>query len=94
MVMANGPTPKPAPPFEDFPWNKVTRGLFKVCRQAGRKRPACAHVAVHYQGFWFYIDQTDQDSKATLSLLLELSRLELSAKTGTALLLTLPLGGR
>ena len=61
---------------------------------AGKKPPPAAHVAVCYLGYWFYIDERDRDTKATYSLLLELSRLELGAKTGTAPLLTLPLAGR
>ena len=41
-----------------------------------------------------YIDQTDQDTKSTFSLLLELSRLEVLGKPGSAPLLTLPLSGK
>ena len=53
-----------------------------------------AQVAVPYQGYWFYIDRTDQDTKATFSLLMELSRLELIGKTGVGPVLTLPVSGR
>jgi hypothetical protein len=49
-------------------------------------------VAVCYRGYWFYIDERDRDTKATFSLLLELSRLELGAAAGRAPILTLPLG--
>lgn len=77
-----------------FDWQEVMHGLFRVCWAKGPKRPPCAHVAVQYQGYWFYIDETDQDTKTTFSLLMELSRLELTAKTGVGPLLTLPLGGR
>lgn len=69
-------------------------GLFIVCYAEGKHPPACAQVAVQYQGYWFYIDARDRDTKATFALLVELSRLELGAKTGTAPILTLPLGGR
>ena len=51
-------------------------------------------LAVPYKGHWFYIDQTDQDTKSTFSLLLELSRLEVLGKPGSAPLLTLPLSGK
>jgi hypothetical protein len=40
---------------------------------------------------WFYIDATDHDTKATFSLLMELTRLDLQAKPGDRPLLTLPL---
>jgi hypothetical protein len=50
---------------------------------------------VPYKGHWFYIDESDRDSKSTFSLLMELSRLELGVRTGQqAPLLTLPLNGR
>ena len=77
-----------------FDWNQVLAGLFKVCWADGKKPPPFAHVAIQYNGYWFYIDQRDRDTMATFNLLIELSRLELGAKTGTAPILTLPLGGR
>ena len=51
-------------------------------------------MAVCHLGYWYYIDEADQDTKATFSLLLQLSRLELAGKTGQGPMLTLPLGGR
>lgn len=77
-----------------FDWQQVMGGLFRVCWAEGKKPPPCAHVAVRYNGYWFYIDERDRDTKATFALLVELSRLELAAKAGTAPILTLPLGGR
>lgn len=76
-----------------FDWAPVLGGLFKVCHAAGKKPPASAHVAVRYQGFWFYIDERDRDTKATFALLLELSRLQVSPDKGDAgPTLTLPVG--
>lgn len=75
-----------------FDWRPVTEGLFHV-RSVRGERPANAHVAIPYKGHWFYIDERDQDTKATFSLLVELSRLELTGK-GAAPVLTLPVGGR
>ena len=77
-----------------FDWQQVTRGLFRVSSAAGKKPPPCAHVSVCYNGYWFYIDERDRDTKATFALLVELSRLELGAKAGSSPILTLPLGGR
>src|SRR5262245_15489463 len=82
------------PDGQPFDWQQVTRGLFRVCHAEGKKPPCNAHVAVCYKGYWFYIDETDQDTKATFSLLMELSRLELTGKTGVGPVLTLPIGGR
>jgi hypothetical protein len=79
---------------QPFDWQQVTRGLFHVCWAAGKKPPPDAHVAVQYKGYWFYIDERDQDTKATFSLLLEMSRLELQGKDSRGPLLTLPLGGK
>ncbi|CAN5324898.1 hypothetical protein BH10PLA2_BH10PLA2_33200 [soil metagenome] len=77
-----------------FDWDQVLTGLFKVCWADGKNPPPHAHVSVRYNGYWFYIDQRDRDTKATFNLLMELSRLELGAKLGTAPVLTLPIGGR
>jgi hypothetical protein len=76
-----------------FDWRQVTSGLFRVrSAKGGGPRPPTAHVAVPYEGYWFYIDDSDTDTKTTFSLLMELARLELSAKEGTEPLLAIPLG--
>jgi hypothetical protein len=77
-----------------YDWAHVMRGLFSVHWAAGDARPTNAQVAVRYRGHWFYIDVTDQDTKSTFSLLVELSRLELAGKTGPGPVLTLPVSGR
>jgi hypothetical protein len=93
--VASGAAPQTVEPDgRVFDWGQVLAGLFKVCWAAGKRPPPTAHVAVHYLGYWFYIDQRDRDTMATFSLLLELSRLELGAKVGAAPVLTLPLGGK
>jgi hypothetical protein len=93
--MASGVAPQTmGPDGQVFDWDQVLGGLFKVCWADGKRPPACAHVAVRYCGYWFYIDKRDRDTMSTFHLLGELSRLELGAKTGTGPILTLPLGGR
>jgi hypothetical protein len=77
-----------------FDWQRVMAGFFRVRSSAGTERPSGAHVAIQYKGYWFYIDETDLETKATFTLLMELARLNLSDKVGTKPLLTLPLGGR
>jgi hypothetical protein len=76
-----------------FEWAQVMRGLFRVQWAKANERPANAHVAVEHKGYWFYIDERDQDTKTTFSLLMEMARLELTGK-GSEPLLTIPLGGR
>src|SRR5262249_1942970 len=82
------------PSGEPFDWLLLMKGLFRVHSVKASDPPPNAHVAVPYKGHWFYIDQTDQDTKSTFSLLLELSRLELVGKAGTGPVLTLPLSGK
>jgi hypothetical protein len=79
---------------QPYDWARVMQGLFRVRSAKGEERPPGAQVAVQYRGAWFYIDETDQDTKATFSLLIELSRLELAGKAGPGPVLTLPLSGR
>ncbi len=79
---------------QPFDWQLVMSGLFRAYSAKADKRPPNAHVAVQYKGYWFYIDETDQDTKSTFSLLMELSRLELAGKAGSGPLFTLPLSGR
>lgn len=75
-----------------FDWGQTTSGLFTVHHQAGGERPPSARVAIPYRGYWFYIDEADQATKATFSLLVEMSRLELNVKSGPGPVLTLPVG--
>ena len=79
---------------QPFDWSVLMSDLFRVRSVKSDDPPPNAHVAVPYKGHWFYIDQADQDSKSTFSLLLELSRLELTGKAGSAPLFTLPLSGK
>ncbi|MFO0841824.1 MAG: hypothetical protein U0797_05410 [Gemmataceae bacterium] len=76
-----------------FDWQRVLGGLFLVRSGCGKRPPPEAHVAVHYLGHWFWIDERDNDTKSTFSLLIEMSRLDLQNKTA-APLLTIPIGGR
>ncbi len=76
-----------------FDWQQVLDRLFRVCSVKSRTKPDCAHVAVEYKGYWYYIDDRDRDTKATFALLLEVSRLELESTKSRAPILTLPLGG-
>lgn len=75
-----------------FDWAPVTAGLFQARWSKGDSPPVNAHVSVRYRDYWFYIPGDDHDSKATFSLLMELSRLDLQTRTGDRPVLTLPIG--
>ncbi|MCS6977615.1 MAG: hypothetical protein NZM31_11500 [Gemmatales bacterium] len=73
----------------------ATEGLFRVRSCPGHpwKPPAGAYVAVWYRDHWFYIDDRDQASKATLVLMLQLRRLDFQRqRLSTSPALTLPVG--
>jgi hypothetical protein len=44
-------------------------GMFLRTIHSQKERPENAYVAVQYRGWWFYIADDDQSSKATFSLL-------------------------
>jgi hypothetical protein len=77
---------------EVFDAREVTRGLFEVRACRGHKPPPGAFVAVKYRGYWFYIDDRDQASKAAFGLVLQLSRLDFKRQQVGGPLLTLPAG--
>ena len=70
----------------------VTDGLFTVHAAGGHKPPPTAFVAIKYRGYWYYIDDRDQESKATFALMLSLSRLDFGRGQPAAPFLTLPVG--
>lgn len=70
----------------------LTRGLFEVHACSGHKPPPTAYLAVRNRGYWYYIDDRDQASKSTLSLVLQLSRLDFGTQKATGPILTLPVG--
>jgi len=70
----------------------ITEGLFAVHSSAGHKPPANAFVAVRYRGYWFYIDDRDQESKITFALMFHLSKLDFTRDPLRGPALTLPVG--
>ena len=61
--------------------------------RAQEERPRNAFAAVEYQAHWFYIDQSDLQSKAVFQMLLALFELQAPAGGAVAPMLTLPAGG-
>ncbi len=53
-----------------FDWDEVTGGLMRV--YVSESEPNDAAVAVEYRGYWYYIYDSDLNSKSTFNLLLEL----------------------
>lgn len=87
--VARGLVPVPAASGPCGPTHK----LFNVHVSKGHCRPANAYIAVRYRDHWFYIDDRDQDSKATVMLMLQLRRLDFKRQQiGAAPALTLPVG--
>ena len=60
------------PDGHPFDGRAVTEGLFSVHASRGHKPPEAAFVAVKYRDYWYYIDDRDQQSKATFALVLSL----------------------
>jgi hypothetical protein len=87
--VAIGPVGPDGAPFDS---RAVTDGLFTVHACAGHKPPKAAYVAVRHRGYWYYIDDRDQASKATLALVLGISRLDFARQQPAAPFLTLPVG--
>ncbi|MBF0550202.1 MAG: hypothetical protein HQK60_06675, partial [Deltaproteobacteria bacterium] len=56
--------------------------------------PSGAFVAVPYRGHWFYIDDKDNLSKETLSLLIIIYSLQSGTTQGANPVLTIPVGAR
>jgi hypothetical protein len=73
-----------------FDWSKVTDKVMRIHSQ--KERPENAYVAVQHRGWWFYIADDDQNSKATFGLLNILFSLQSASGKGKSPLLTLPIG--
>jgi hypothetical protein len=59
---------------------------------SSQTQPENAFAAVRYLGHWFYIDNTDIDSKRSLGLMIALFRVLAPSGSGAAPILTLPTG--
>jgi len=73
-----------------FDWSDVTRNLFQINSSA--TQPQAAAVATRYRGYWFYIDDTDLDSKSTFAFLSQLFALQAGSAEAIVPVLTLPVG--
>jgi hypothetical protein len=71
-------------------WPDLMGGIFRV--RTSDERPGTAFTAVRYRGHWFYIDDTDLESKTTFGLLLNLFSLQSASSRAASPLLTVPAG--
>jgi hypothetical protein len=76
---------------QPFDWGTMTGDLLQV--RTATSRPDAPYVAVQYRGAWFYIDDSDLESKTTFNLLGYLFALQSGARQSFQPTLTLPLGG-
>jgi len=75
---------------QPFDWSKVTGKVMTIHSQ--EEHPRQAYIAVQHRGWWFYIADDDQSSKATFTLLNFLFSLQAATGKGEAPVLTLPVG--
>ena len=80
--------------YEDgrpFNWSNLFGDLFQI--KSSPDKPSDAFVSIKYRGHWFYIDDTDVESKRTYALFsqifaIQAGKIEIERPT-----LTLPIGG-
>lgn len=53
-----------------FDWKRILGGVFEV--RTAMSQPSSASISVRYRDAWFYIDNSDLDSKSTFVLLTQL----------------------
>lgn len=51
-----------------FDWQKVVRGMMKIYSGPRKPEPEITNVAIPFQGFWYWVDERDQNSKQSLML--------------------------
>ena len=73
---------------DTFDWTKVLHNIFIV--KNSQTRPSSPAVAVRYRNFWFYIEDSDVESKATLMLVSQLFALQSGQGRTITPILTLP----
>jgi hypothetical protein len=71
---------------------EIAQNLFSVHVSDGRKPPPTAFVAIHYRGYWYYIDDRDTVSKNTFALMFHMSHLDFTRDALRGPALTLPIG--
>ncbi|MCB1109982.1 MAG: hypothetical protein KDK64_03305 [Chlamydiia bacterium] len=73
-----------------FNWGEVVGDLFTV--RWSRHYPQDAYLAVSYRGNWFYIDDSDINSKRTFVLLQQIYNLQARQQEKESPILSIPIG--
>ena len=71
-------------------WQDFLGGQFQI--ESSNEEPGQAFVKINYRGHWFWIDDSDLDSKTTFNLMLFLLSLQSAASDGATPLLTIGAG--
>ncbi|MCF7806633.1 MAG: hypothetical protein K9M07_03275 [Simkaniaceae bacterium] len=74
----------------DFDWTSMIQSLIKI--RCSKDQPRHAYISIKYRGFWFYIDESDVNSKRTFVLLLNLFNLQAGQTDFRSPILTIPVG--
>jgi hypothetical protein len=74
-----------------FYWSDLFSNLFQIKSSSGK--PSDAFVSIQYRGSWFYIDDTDVESKRTYSLFSQIFAIQAGKIEVERPTLTLPIGG-
>ena len=75
---------------ESFDWSDVTGDLLTI--RSSDEEPLRSVVRIYYRNSWFYIDDSDLDSKSTFSLLTQIYALQSGAIKSTDPVLTIGVG--
>jgi hypothetical protein len=79
------------PNGQPLDWNQITGGLIHI--RTSDSPPETAAMRVHYRGAWFYIEDSDLQSKTTFLLLSQLFSLQAGSASGRSPLLTVSASG-
>lgn len=71
-----------------FDWRQLTGDILRV--KTSPIRPKGAAVAVPYRGHWFYVEDSDLESKSTIALLIKLLNMSADSDISGGPTLTLP----
>ncbi len=74
-----------------FYWSDLFSNLFQI--KSSSEKPSDAFVSIKYRGSWFYIDDTDIESKRTYSLFGQIFAIQAGKIKVERPMLTLPIGG-
>ena len=75
---------------KEFDWSTVTGNLLRI--SSGTESPENAFVRIRYRDHWFYIADSDLNTKATFNLLTYLLSLQSAGREGIGAMLTVPVG--